>query len=236
MPGRTKKCMDYRSLNRIANSDLSEFENFIFGRKAYYSQKALSTGQELHRHLLERHTIGPCWDSEVDMTQVRCMARAGRRDPFLKWVIQFSQNEQVHLWEDGETGLLLKSKLDNVYKDRLVVDLKSTSARSEAAFLKDCQRYNYDRQAAFYLDAIARPGGPRRRFALVAIQKKKPFAVYCLEFADDSEFVEGGRRKYRFLLDMWAKRQAQGIPFIPSSWATDDTAQTSFLTPKILAA
>lgn len=228
--------MEYRSLNRIANSDLSEFENFVFGRKTYYSQKALSTGQELHRHLLERHTVGPCWEPEVDMAQVRSMARAGRRDPFLKWVIQFSQNEQVHLWEDDKTGLLLKSKLDMVYKNRLVTDLKSTSARSKVAFLKDCQRYGYDRQAAFYLDAIARPGGPRRKFVLVAIQKKKPFSVYRIEFADDSDFVEGGRRKYRFLLDMWAKRQAQGIPFVPSSWATFTPAQTSLFTLKILAA
>lgn len=228
--------MEYRSLHRIANSDLSEFENFVFGRKTYYSQKALSTGQELHRHLLERRTVGPCWEPEVDMAQVRSMARAGRRDSFLKWVIQFSQNERVHLWEDQKTGLLLKSKLDIVYKDRLVVDLKSTSARSEAAFMKDCIRYNYDRQAAFYLDAIARPGGPSRRFALVAIQKKKPFSVYRLEFADDSDFVEDGRRKYRFLLDMWAKRQAQGIPFVPSSWAKASTAQPSVFTPKVLAA
>ena len=102
--------------------------------------------------------------------------------------------------------------------------------------MKDCIRYNYDRQAAFYLDAIARPGGPSRRFALVAIQKKKPFSVYRLEFADDSEFVEGGRRKYRFLLDMWAQRQRQGIPFVPSSWAKATTDQTSVLTPKVLAA
>lgn len=228
--------MDYRSMNRIANSDLSEFENFIFGRKTYYSQKALATGQELHRLLLEPHTVGPCWSDEVDMAQVRQMVRAGRRDPFLKWVIRFSQNEQVRLWEDEKTGLLLKSKLDIVYKERLVVDLKSTSARSQAAFLKDCQRYNYDRQAAFYLDAFARPGGPRRRFALVALQKAKPFAVYRLEFADDSDFVEGGRRKYRFLLGMWEQRQRQGIPFAPSSWAAANPAQTSFFTPKFLAA
>lgn len=223
----------YRSLPRISNSDLSEFENFVFGRKTHYSQKALSTGQELHRHLLERHTIGPCWEPEVDMAQVRRMARAGRRDPFLKWVIQFSQKEQVRLWRDPETGLLLKSKLDMVYKDRLVVDLKSTSARSEAAFLKDCLRYGYDRQAAFYLDAIARAGGPRRRFALVAIQKKKPFSVYRIEFADDSDFIAGGRRKYRFLLDELARRQRQGIPFIPSSWAA---AEDPTPTPQTLTA
>lgn len=173
--------MDYRSMNRIANSDLSEFENFIFGCKTYHSQKALATGREVHRHLLERRTLGPCWEPEVDRARVRRMARAGRRSAFLGWVIRFSQKEQVRLWQDGETGLLLKSKLDIVYKDRLVVDIKSTSARSLPAFLKDCQRYNYDRQGAFYLDAIARPGGPQRRFTLVAIQKQEPFAVWRLE-------------------------------------------------------
>lgn len=228
--------MDYRSIPRIANSDLSEFENFIFGRKTYYSSKALSTGQEVHRHLLERRTLGPCWEPEVDMAQVRRMARAGRRNGFLRWVIQFSQNEQVRLWEDQTTGLYLKSKLDIVYKDRLVVDIKSTSARSLPAFLKDCQRYHYDRQGAFYLDAIARPGGPRRSFTLVAIQKKEPFAVWRVDFAQDSEFIESGRRKYRFLLDRWKQRQRQGIPFVPRSWAVDNSAQTSLLTKGTRAA
>lgn len=230
--------MNYRSLNRIANSDLSEFENFVFARRTYYSEKALVTGQVLHRHLLEPRTVGFANPPEIDidMAQVRSMARAGRRDPFLKWAIQFSRNEQVHLWEDEKTGLLLKSKLDMVYKNRFVIDLKSTSARSKASFLKSCLRFGYDRQGAFYLDAVARLGGPRRRLAFVAIQKKKPFEVYRLDFADDSDFVEGGRRKYRMLLDMWAQRQAQGISFVPSSWAVEDTAQTSLFIPKLLAA
>lgn len=227
--------MDYRSIPRIANSDLSQFEKQLFNRRTFYSAKALQTGQALHRLLLEPKLTASD-EPQADMALVRRMVQSGRNNSFLNWVIQFSQNEQVQLWQDEATGLLLKSKLDIVYKNRLVVDIKTTSARSRAAFIKDCERYNYDRQGAFYLDSIARPGGPQRRFTLVAIQKEEPFEVWLLDFAQDSEFIKSGRRKYQFLLSEWERRQRQGIPFVPSSWAIAKPAQTSLYTPEIIAA
>lgn len=208
--------MNYRKLRRFANSDLSEFENFIFNIRARKPVKAF--GSAVHQHLLEPQLVkGPA--EGVDMAQVEAMIRAGRADPYLSWIVQFSKKESLRLWEDPATGLPLKSKLDGVYKERLVTDLKTTSCRSREEFLKSCQRYHYDRQAAFYLDAISAPAAHRPRFCFLAIQKIKPFAVWRFDFATDSEFVEGGRKKYQSLLDELARRQRQGIPFIPSSWA-----------------
>lgn len=209
--------MDYRSIRRFANSDLSEFENFLFNRKDYMSQKALDLGRVVHQHILEPGTVeGP--EPGVDRVQVENMVRAARKDAFLSWIVQFSQKEQIRLWED-ENGLPLKSKLDGTYKIRWVSDLKTTSCRSRKEFLRSCQRYNYDRQAAFYLDAIGAPAAYRPRITFLAIQKIEPFAVWRFDYATGDDFIESGRRKYRFLLGELARRQRQGIPFVPSSWA-----------------
>ena len=227
--------MDYRSLTRISNSDLSEFYNFLFNIRDRFSEKAFELGRVVHQHILEPHTVeGP--EPGVNMTQVEKMVRAARADPFLSWVVQFSQNESVRLWEDVATGLRLKSKLDIVYKGRLVTDLKTTSARSREEFLRTCQRYDYDRQAAFYLDAIAAPAVHRPRFCFLAIQKQKPFSVWRFDFARNSDFITQGRQKYRFLLDQWAQRERQGLSFVPSSWAAEEpprvlVSSTQNLTP-----
>ena len=209
--------MDYRQIPHYANSDLSTFENFIFNRKDYKSQKALDLGRIVHQHILEPGTVkGP--EPGVDMVMVGNMVRAARADAFLSWIVQFSQKEQVRLWE-SEDGLPLKSKLDGAYKMRWVSDLKTTSARSREEFLRSCQRYNYDRQAAFYLDAIGAPAASRPRITFLAIQKIEPFAVWRFDYDTGDDFIESGRRKYRFLLAELARRQRQGIPFVPSSWA-----------------
>lgn len=210
--------MKYRSTRRYSNSDLSEFYNFLFGIKDYMSHKALNLGQVVHQHILEPNTVeGP--EPGVDMVQVEKMVRAARGHAFLNWIVQFSIKEGIQLWEHS-SGLPLKSKLDAVYKGRLVTDLKTTSCRSRKEFLRSCQRYHYDRQAAFYLDAIAAPAAYRPRFCFLAIQKIEPFAVWRFDYATDDDFIESGRGKYLFLLDELARRERQGIPFIPSSWAS----------------
>ncbi|GHB87286.1 PD-(D/E)XK nuclease-like domain-containing protein [Persicitalea jodogahamensis] len=225
--------MDYRSLARISNSDLSEFYNFLFNIRDNFSEKALELGRVVHQHILEPHTVeGP--EPGVNMAQVEKMVRAARADPFLSWVVQFSQNEGVRLWDDVATGLRLKSKLDNVYKSRLVTDLKTTSAHSREEFLRSCQRYDYDRQAAFYLDAIAAPAAHRPRFCFLAIQKQKPFSVWRFDFADDSDFIAQGRQKYRFLLDQWALRERQGLSFVPSSWAAEESPRILLSSTQII--
>ena len=213
--------MEYRSLARISNSDLSEFYIFLFNIRDRFPEKAFELGRVVHQHILEPHTVEG-YKPGVNMAQVEKMVRAARADPFLSWVVQFSQNEDVRLWDDAATGLQLKSRLDIVYKNRLVTDLKTTSARSREEFLRSCQRYDYDRQAAYYLDAIAAPPAHRPRFCFLAIQKQKPFSVWRFDFAGDSDFITKGRQKYRFLLDQWAQRERQGLSFVPSSWAAEE--------------
>lgn len=209
--------MDYRSITRISNSDLTEFRNLIFGYPALSTVKAFAFGTALHELVLEPRQI-PDLPSCVDVDLVYQLASQVRADRYCAWALQFSQKESVQLWRDPATGLLLKSKLDIVYKDYLVIDIKSTGQNDYAGFLRSLKTYNYDRQAAFYLDSLNHTTGPRPRFLFVGVQKVKPFNIWIVE--PSASFVAYGRQKYRALLREWKRRTDAGQPFTPSSWRT----------------
>ena len=207
---------NYRSLPRISNSDLTEFKNFIFGDTQAKPLKAFAFGTALHELVLEPATIVEVPDS-VDLTLIQRLARIARNDKFLKWALRFSKKETVRLWQDPVTGLELKSKLDIIHKNRIVVDIKSTSCKSLAEFLKTCEQYDYDRQAAFYLDSIG-----ARKFVFVAVQKVSPYHVWTIEHHSAGQFVETGRKKYKALLREWKRRADTGQPFTPSTWSHEN--------------
>ena len=76
-----------------------------------------------------------------------------------------------------------------------VIDFKTTMARDAEHFRWQCSAYDYDRQAAFYTDALR-----AERFLLVGVQKVEPFGVFPLEVPTD--MLAEGRRKYMQLLKL----------------------------------
>ena len=198
----------YRTLNRYANSDLSEFRNLIFGHTARPSGAALQFGQLFHAWVLEG--ITPTDVTPARFRQLQQMREAVLHNAFARTVLETALTEHVHLWDDAQTGLLCKSQTDIwVPESRLLVDLKTTSAQTYGEFLQHCEQYSYDRQAAYYLD-----GAPdATRFVLLGVQKKAPFTVFYFEASACRGCVEGGRKKYQRLLG-----DIQRNGFTPSSW------------------
>ncbi|GAA4461880.1 hypothetical protein GCM10023189_37890 [Nibrella saemangeumensis] len=207
--------MDYRSIPRISNSDLTEFKNVVFGYQAPKPVAAFAFGRALHELILEPHQLHDL-PADVDFSLLQMLATTARKDRFLSWALRFSRKESVQIWEDPATGLPLKSKLDVVHKNRLIVDIKSTSCKSFADFQKSCERYDYDRQAAFYLDSIG-----AKKFVFVAVQKVMPHNVWVIEHHTQGQFAENGRKKYRALLREWKRRAELGSSFIPLAWTVE---------------
>ncbi|MBT1552705.1 PD-(D/E)XK nuclease-like domain-containing protein, partial [Klebsiella pneumoniae] len=61
------------------------------------------------------------------------------------------------------TGIACKARLDMVYtspkrRNAMVIDLKTTSARTQAQFLESCYTYDYARQARMNLVSLSPPG------------------------------------------------------------------------------
>jgi PDDEXK-like domain of unknown function (DUF3799) len=131
------------------------------------------------------------------------------------------ERERVVLFDDPMTGLACKSRLDVVYtspkrQNALVLDFKITSARTQAQFLQTCYDYDYDRQAAFYLYSLCQAetgewaDTHRFRFVFVGVTKQSPHRLFVVDATSLPDFVEYGRKKYRFWLRKWRESDVFG--------------------------
>lgn len=196
-------------MHRYANSDLGEFRDSLFSFKTKKpSTPALALGTLFHSLVLEG--VSPTNSTPAVNRQLRAMGEAVLRNNFARTVLADGLVEQIKIWTDDRTGLPCKALNDLwVAGHGLIADLKTTSARSYGEFLRNCEEYCYDRQAAFYLD-----GNPDAdRFVILGVQKQAPYGTFYFEATACRGYMEGGRRKYRSLL-----RGVLENKFIPSSW------------------
>lgn len=125
-----------------------------------------------------------------------------------------AERERVVLFTDPTTQLACKTRIDLLYTslkghNALIFDFKTTSARTQAQFLQSCYDYDYDRQAAFYLDALRFADGnewattKQARFLFIGVMKQQPHRLFAVEATSLPGFVEYGRKKYRFWLRKW---------------------------------
>ena len=179
---------EYRAHPAISNSDLGRFMDWRMGRtnSKVFAQKALDFGTMVHAHILEPNPLN------VTTPQVDEVVAALRAHPWVSWVVRFSKKETPFFGICPETRLPLKGKLDLIWKGQIIVDLKTTSAATEKAFVADFVKYSYDRQAAFYLDLTG-----AKRFVFVGISKKNG-QIWVVEATP--EMVATGRKKYKRIL------------------------------------
>lgn len=119
------------------------------------------------------------------------------------------RNELGVVWIDEETGLACKALIDRTtsHEERTcIVDIKSALDASPEAFAKDCSKYGYHLQAAFYLDGLNAFGAAPRRFIHVVVEKEPPFGVAVYEL--DEQSIALGRRRIRAYLRQYAQCQA----------------------------
>ena len=203
---------DYRSYPAYANSDLTEFERFVTAQPNKIPVSAFAEGSAFHQLLLEPRSHHPI-PADIDRERLQKMADAVRGTRFGKWALQWGRKEQPYLFRHAATGLLCKCQTDLTLRHGLIIDIKTTRARTYRQFLDCCEQYQYDRQAAFYLDGLK-----AKRFVLLGVQKTAPFQVFYIEPTADTigqGFIQQGRERYQRLLTLIARSS-----FRPSSWAT----------------
>lgn len=212
---------EYRQYPAVSNSDLTELRNQLFGFPQRGSTKAFLFGEILHRCLLEKgDLLTETMPQGVKPAHLQPLLDRARQDPFVRWVLRFGVKEKSHLFTDPGTGLMCKCKTDVLYKNRLIVDIKTTSQPSRAAFLESCHEYDYHRQAAFYLDGVG-----ARRFVFVGLQKREPYEVFYFDPTADrsgAAFLREGRQRYQRLLKAFRE-----LDFRPSSWGPPALAKAA---------
>jgi hypothetical protein len=99
-------------------------------------------------------------------------------------VLSQGQKELSIYWRD-ESRARWKARPDCFTPD-IVLDLKTTGDCRPAAFSRTRKRFDYDVQAAHYLDAVSRLAGGEPRFAFLTVELTEPYSVrvHELETAD----------------------------------------------------
>lgn len=85
--------------------------------------------------------------------------------------------------------------------DSYIVDLKTCYDARPEQFCKSALAYQYQVQAALYVDVAEVIDGKKRDFYWVAVEKDTPFAVAVYKASD--EMLEHGRQQYRKAIDLY---------------------------------
>ena len=191
----------YRAIEAYSNSRLSQIKNQLIGIQRPTPLKAFSMGSILHQIILEPELAlaeDYVFLTPAPIRHLLAAKKSAMRNRLLKRVLRNEETEveQVFTWKDAKTKLPCKAKVDIAYEDHrglYVIDLKSTGAVNKATFLRDCVRYEYGRQAAFYLD-----GTGAKTVTIYGIQKRAPYGVFRKRYTKRE--LEQGRRMYGFIL------------------------------------
>ena len=240
---------EYRSIPRVSNSDLTRLKEEQLGYGVgsgparFNLDKAKVFGRAFHQHLLEPETIGTVMQQLLpDLTPspdvlslnqadtLDVLMKTIRQDTFCRRYLRLSERERVVLSTDPTTGVACKARLDMVYtspkrRNALIIDVKTTSARTQAQFLESCYTYDYDRQAAFYVDSLRNADGHewamtrQFRFVFIGVMKQKPHRLFAVDATSIPNFMDYGRKKYRFWLRKWRDEQAQNNVALPTPLA-----------------
>jgi exodeoxyribonuclease VIII len=154
--------------------------------------------------------------TEDEHDEVLALARAVRSSPQARPLLTdpSGEAEKAIAWVDGETGIQCKARLDWVCGAG-IADLKTTRDASPDGFARECARYGYHRQAAFYVDGYTAAQCPRgglvsathrqAAFSIIAVEKAPPYVVQVYRVAGD--VLELGRAEMRSYLRQLAQLQ-----------------------------
>ena len=106
------------------------------------------------------------------------------------------KTEIPKFWTDEDTSAACKAKAD-LLQDRIVWDLKSTIGDA-GGFGRAIEKYDYDRQAAFYMDGFGADG-----FGWIVVEKSPPYGVML--YRATPETLMRGRDKYKPLAALYAQ-------------------------------
>lgn len=117
--------------------------------------------------------------SAADMATAIAMRDAVRSHPDAAALLNDGKAEQSFWWDDQLSGLRCKCRPDWMTGGTTLVDLKTTTDASPAAFAKSIAHWRYHVQADHY-----RAGTFAERFVFIAVEKTYPYAVGVYQLDD----------------------------------------------------
>lgn len=201
----------HRALPHVSNTDLSTLKNRLLGQPRQLNPVALSYGSHFHTAVLEPPHYARTDERGIKWADLEMLARQVRRQRYCRDLLYRGQAEQSYTAIHTATRVGVKLRPDLLVRSRAgrqltLIDFKTTSSPDLAHFLTTIEKYDYDRQAALYLDVLG-----ATRFLIIGVQKKAPHNVWRVELTATPGLIEQGRKKYSTLLRHHAQ-QAHRLP------------------------
>jgi len=144
-----------------------------------------------------------------DLVQVRAMTEAVLTHPTARKLLEGGHPEVSVFSKDPETGVDMRARFDylpdQTDKQRIAVDLKTTSAKANAeGFARSVAAYGYHIQSAHYLETL----GDDTEMAFVVVETAAPYLVGVHRLSD--HFNEIGAADARRAREIYAECVATG--------------------------
>jgi exodeoxyribonuclease VIII len=132
-----------------------------------------------------------------EYTSIGVLAHTVRTHPRVAQFLASGQPEVSALWKDEEFQVRCRARFDWMTPDGWLIDLKTTTDASPAAFARSCASFRYHVQAAWYLDGYPQASGGDLPlgFIFIAVEKTAPYGIALYEL--DADAVELGRQLAR---------------------------------------
>ena len=154
----------------------------------------------------ELEATGKIIVNSKDLDLIYGIWKSMKADPIASKILNGGKAEIV-CFAKHPLGITMKGKIDYV-KDDLIIDLKTTTSAEESDFNKSARAYNYDFQAAYYLDLLNLAIGMDRfhKYAILAVEKTPPFLFNY--FVIDPKDIELARLQYEGFIRTYIKCKA----------------------------
>jgi hypothetical protein len=148
-----------------------------------------------------------------DYDTAEAIAKSVRVHPAASALLRYAADVELSVfWEDGDTGVPCKARIDLVAKTPagiVLCDLKTTADASEDAASKALVNYSLDTQAAHYIDGYeAATGETVAHYALIFVESGAPHDV-LVRALGNATLARGRTRRIK-ALDLWAECTASG--------------------------
>ena len=140
-----------------------------------------------------------------DAVNIEGMKNAVFSDSDAKDLLSHGEFEISGFWTDLGSGILCKMRIDWLNKrDRIIVDLKTTTDARYFKFLNRAYDKGYNIQAAFYLWGLTQIQGVEHRdFQFIVVETEPPYGVQV--YPAEEEMIEDGLAEASEGLEIYKK-------------------------------
>ena len=154
----------------------------------------------------EQRAMGLVPVAPDQIAAVDAMAEKVARHPIAGKLIGsgIGQPEVSLFWDDPETGVACKGRIDWLQDEPIAVDLKTARTADPRRFGRTAADYGYAEQAMHYLNGLtATRGDTDARFYQVLVETEAPHFVSVVELDETFRFLAGVR--VRRAIDLYAQ-------------------------------